>query len=81
MTRLLSFLGVFRNPPEVAATTRRHAVATAPDESPQGLGLAHIAHLVTESDERCRAAISADDDVQLRRELYALRHLLEEVLA
>lgn len=56
-------------------------MATAPDESPQGLGLAHIAHLVTESDERCRAAISADDDVQLRRELYALRHLLEEVLA
>jgi hypothetical protein len=56
-------------------------VATAPDSTNGERHLSSVAHLVDEAVERIHAAENADNQPQVRRELYHLRDKLNEVLA
>ena len=81
VTRLLLFLGVFRNPPEVAASCGDNAVATA-DSSQNGVEsqLFAVAHQVDDHVQRIHDAESSVDLPRLRHELYQLQFFLDEVL-
>lgn len=81
MTRLLSFLGVFRNPPEVAASCGGNAVATAPDsQNGAERDLFAISHCVDIHNGKIHDAELAGDIPRLRHELFQLQFYLDEAM-